>query len=679
MISYLRTREIAIGGAFALTLSLAWCAYHPGLIGNFVFDDFANLPALGNYGRIDNWKAFWLYLTSGGADPTGRPLALLSFLIDANDWPAEPYSFKRTGVLLHLLNGALLAWLLLRLGRAARQSEVLAAMSAILASALWLLHPLFLSTTLYVVQRETVLAATFMLLGILGYVCGRDLAMRGRTSGALLAALSIGTCTLLGVLCKANAALLPLLALVTDYLLLLPNARLQCGRAARTFTTDHVLFLVVPSLLLGLYLVFVAYQGSVHGIPPHRPWTIGERLLTEPRMLIRYLGLLWLPRAFSTGLFNDEIAASHGLLSPPNTLICIVAVVALLAFAWRVRRTHAVLALSLLFYFAGHLLESTVIPLELYFEHRNYLPAALMFWPLSLWICGNLQAGESSPQQQQRWGVPSAILAAALPLSLAGLTWLGAGLWGNVRAQGLIWAARNPDSPRAQANAAQIELARGETVAAIARLEHSLRDHPSEVQLALNLVGAKCLDRALTKTDIAAAAAALRTARDSGRLGYEWFDLGIPAAARGTCPELTLDTIDELLAAAAQNTQMQRIPGRVQDVRHLQARVALLRGDGERALALFDAALDADPRPAAGLNQAAILGSAGRQDLALRHLDHLERVWHPPASPGWTMQSLHLWLLAKNGYWHGEIAHLRAALAHDEPGATAPDAQEGPS
>ena len=124
---------------------------------------------------------------------------------------------------------------------------------------------------------------------------------------------------------------------------------------------------------------------------------------------------------------------------------------------------------------------------------------------------------------------------------------------------------------------------------------------------------------------------------------------------------------------------MQRIPGRVQDVRHLQARVALLRGDGERALASFDAALDADPRPAAGLNQAAILGSAGRQDLALRHLDHLARVWHPPASPGWTMQSFHLWLLAQNGYWDGEIAHLRAALAHDDPNAIATDAQKGPS
>ena len=85
-----------------VVLLLTWVVYHPGLSGDFLFDDYANLPALGDFGRIDNAATFWRYITSGSADPTGRPLALLSFLIDANNWPADPYPFKRTGVLLHL-------------------------------------------------------------------------------------------------------------------------------------------------------------------------------------------------------------------------------------------------------------------------------------------------------------------------------------------------------------------------------------------------------------------------------------------------------------------------------------------------------------------------------------------------------------------------------------------------
>ena len=96
----------------AALLLIAGLCYLPGLNGGFLFDDFVNLDALGKRGPIDNAPAFWRYITSGTADPTGRPLALLSFLIDARDWPADPAPFLRTNLLLHLLNGVLLFALL---------------------------------------------------------------------------------------------------------------------------------------------------------------------------------------------------------------------------------------------------------------------------------------------------------------------------------------------------------------------------------------------------------------------------------------------------------------------------------------------------------------------------------------------------------------------------------------
>jgi len=37
--------------------------------------------------------------------------------------------------------------------------------------------------------------------------------------------------------------------------------------------------------------------------------------------------------------------------------------------------------------FALDVLESTAVPLELYFEHRNYLPALLLFWPIARGLC----------------------------------------------------------------------------------------------------------------------------------------------------------------------------------------------------------------------------------------------------------------------------------------------------
>ncbi|HET7924707.1 MAG TPA: tetratricopeptide repeat protein, partial [Rhodanobacteraceae bacterium] len=323
-------------------------------------------------------------------------------------------------------------------------------------------------------------------------------------------------------------------------------------------------------------------------------------------------------------------------------------------------------ALAVLFYFGGQLMESSVIALELYFEHRNYVPALLMFWPLGLWLCGARIPGASPAREPAADShVLRTALALAIPLGLAVLTYMRADLWGKPQDQALIWALKNPDSPRAQAYAAQIEMARGNNAAAVARLQRALAAQPDEIQLALNLIGARCATGGVSREDLAHAAYALRNAPNTGRLGYDWFERGLPTALAGTCPGLDLASISTLLDAASENKRTRDIPGRKQDVLHLKGRVALLRHEDERALELFDAAFAADPRPGAGLDQAAILGSAGKPELALRHLDYMEHVAKPPSKPGFSMATVHQWLLWREGYWPHEIAHLRATLAED--------------
>ncbi len=550
------------------------------------------------------------------------------------------------------------------------RTNAAAAAPAVLGAGLWLLNPLLISTTLYIVQRETMLAATFVLLGLLGYVGSRELAMRGRMKGVWLAALSICACTLLAVLSKANGALLPLLALVVESVLLAPARPVDHLRTRRDFARMRRVVLVLPSLLLGVYLAWKTFSGFVDGMPALRSWTLGERMLTEARMLMEYLSLLWLPRAYNHGLFNDDVIVSTGLLSPPATLFCVLAIVVLLTTAWRWRKRHPPFALAVLFFFAGHLLESTVVPLELYFEHRNYLPAALMFWPLALWICGNSKGSDPAAPRKSALRILRPALAILLPLVLAALTYLGADLWGDASDQALLWAAQNPQSSRAQVTAAQFERGHGETAAAIARLQQALKDPPYEIQLVLNMIGAKCQAGTLSKADIERAAVALRMTPTPGRVGGDWFNHSISVASDGSCPLLNLDALDRMLRASAENPRASKIDGRfLQDRLNLQGQIALLRSQDERALALFDAALDADPRPDAALEQAAILGSANRPQLALRHLDHLAQVVRPPAAPGWNMPSLHEWLLWKSGYWDNEISHLRKTLLDDEASA----------
>lgn len=656
--------------AFVVLLAVAWLAYRPGLGGGFVFDDFGTLPALGATGPIDNAAAFWRYITAGSGDPTGRPVAMLSFLIDANDWPANPYPFKRTAILLHLLNGALLTWFLVRLGRAVGVPDARGEPAAVIGAALWLLHPLFVSTTLYVVQREAMLPATFTLIGLLGYVAGRSRAQHGLRGGAWLAGFSIAACTALAFLSKANGLLLPLLAWIVEAIAIAPRAPMQNGRAARDFRVVRAIVLVLPTAIVLAYLAKEAWGGFVHGVDDIRPWTLGERLLTEARVLSNYIGLLWVPRAYTAGLFNDAYLASTSLLSPPTTIPSILFVGALIGAAIATRRRHPAFALAILFYFGGQIMESSVIALELYFEHRNYVPALVMFWPLGLWLCGARipDASSALAQKPAVVAIPQVwrtALALAVPIGLAVLTYMRADLWGKPQDQALIWALKNPDSPRAQAYAAQIEMARGNNKGAAERLQHALSTQPVEIQLALNLIGARCATGGVSRDDLAHAEYALRNAPNTGRLGYDWFDRGLPMALAGTCPGLDLEAVSRLLDAASENKRTREIPGRKQDLLHLEARVALLRHEYDRALELFDAAFAADPRPGAALDQAAILATAGKPDLALRHLDYMEQIAHAPSTPGFSMAAVHEWLLWRQGYWPHEIAHLRATLAED--------------
>jgi tetratricopeptide (TPR) repeat protein len=637
-------------GLATLTL-ITWIAYHPGLSGGFLFDDFVNLDALGNSGPVNNWRTFWRFITSGTADPTGRPLALLSFLIDAQDWPAAPAPFLRTNVLLHLFNGALLFALLRRLGRALDTSDTRNDAAALLGAGLWLLHPLFVSTTLYIVQREAMLPTTFILLGLLAYSRGRMqfAQSNGRAGNAwMLGGIVVGT--LLALLCKGNGVLLPLLAWVIEAtvfrrLSLLDDNESTHNRLQRI----KALLLIVPSVCL---LIYVASFLPLWNTPlSTRPWTVGERVLTESRVLVDYLTLLVVPRSVSTGVYNDGYVVSHSLWQPTSTLSALVLIAGLVAAGFLLRRRTPALSAALLFFFAGHVLESTAIPLELYFEHRNYLPALLLFWPLARALCA--------------WKVlvqMRAAIACGLLILLAVTTHQRAELWGHPEQLAALWAKQNPDSSRAQATAAIANLNTGRPAEALAQLAPRWRQQPYDLQIAFNTITAACETRGLTSEDKLALAAALRHAGKGQLLIYHWIGNAIEVAATGQCTGMALSDVEAWIDAALQNPAINNAHIRGQDIEPLLAQLALRKQQPQVALQHFDRALAAYTTPDVAARQASMLASNDYYEEALAHLDNYERLKSHAHRPGMDMSWLHARVLQWEGYWPFEMALLRTKL-----------------
>lgn len=430
--------------AWLAVLVLGFGVYVAGLSGYWVFDDFHNIVQ--NQGLADRVldKAHLIaLLTSSNAGLLHRPLSVLSFFLDSYWFGLSPYAFKVTNILIHLAAGLAFAGMgrcLLSLYRARHAPELDPARIdwiVLIATALWLVHPLNLTAVLYVVQRETSLGALFTALAIWSYLVARRRQDEGRSAAWILWLLTPAL-MLLGLCCKENAALTPVFLFVIELTLL--GFKSTDGRPTRQLQAFFVLFLALPALAT-VYLVLRGSPALVGGYAI-RDFTMGERLLTECRVMFDYLRWSFFPDLRQLGLYHDDIAPSHGLLQPLSTLFALLGVAGLLALAAVSRRRLPLLSFAILWFFAGQLMESTILPLELVFEHRNYVP----LYGLLLGIVATL--GFSTRFVQQRQLLLSLALFATL--LFAGLTALRASEWRSPLAFAVYEAGHHPGSSRAQ-------------------------------------------------------------------------------------------------------------------------------------------------------------------------------------------------------------------------------------
>ncbi|MFO1423601.1 MAG: hypothetical protein U1F70_08095 [Candidatus Competibacteraceae bacterium] len=587
----------------ALTLIIYW----PGVGGPFLLDDFANLDQLGKLGGVRDWETFRLYVLSNQSGVGGRPLSMLSFLLNDNHWPSDPRSFKYTNLLLHLLTGILLAWLIYRLllARDPRRNTTVAGWVALFTATLWLLHPFNVSTTLYVVQRMAILSALFSITGLLTYVVGRDLLAHQPHRAYLLMTASIVVFTPLAVFSKENGALLPLLIAVLEY-----TALRHPASQNRPSPRWLMLFLGLPNLILIGYFA-VRWNATLDGYQL-RHFTLSERLLTESRILLDYLQQLLIPNLGASGVFNENPSPSHGLLDPPTTLAAILVITALITGAWKIRARYPLFSLAVLFFFAGHVLESTFIPLELYFEHRNYLPAIFLFLPLT--------HGLVSKASQWRW-------LHAVPLLFIGLfaflTHQQAILWGDQGRLIAYWAKINPSSIRAQRALAMELEAHGRFDLALHHLDQTLIDFPKSLEIGIHRTLLLCQYSGIDSKR-------LSELENTARFGYYDFrtylllEELINAFTQGRCRGASVANAHRLLDALLENPSARNVTGPQRQLAHLRGLVYLRQNNPALALDSFQRSQQLLPDIEAGLLQVSLLASKGMLAEALSHLKMLQ-------------------------------------------------------
>lgn len=422
----------------AVALALTVLAYWPSLHGGYEFDDYPNI--------VENAAVHMHALDleslrkAAMASPSSlllRPLAMLSFGIDWYFAGANPLPMRVVNLVIHLLNGLLLFGLLRTLCKSLPPRRDNAHLRdgrlPLVVTAAWLLAPINFTAVAYVVQRMESLCQLFVLAGLWGYLAARRRMLAGKP-GFARAAASIVLGTAIGGLAKESAALLPLYALVAEWGLF--------GFARADGKTDRRLpglYLVVLALPACAALYWVAGNTLPAAAWANRPFTLGERLLTEPRIVWDYVRWSLLPMANQLALYHDHIRVSRGLFDPWTTAFAIAGLCALAVAAVAVRRTRSLAAIGMAWFLAAHLLTATVIPLELVFEHRNYFASIGLYLAVSSVLL---------PTADARLALARMALCLLVPVFFASVTFVRALNWGNPILFALSEAQLNPDSPR---------------------------------------------------------------------------------------------------------------------------------------------------------------------------------------------------------------------------------------
>lgn len=455
------TAKLTTSWLLLLLLFTAW-VYWPGLSGPILLDDPANLERVQALASEEGFAID--VLTDNASGPLGRPVSMASFMLDLYLLDGGVWGAKLSNLLIHLLTGVLVWWV---------SRQVLAALGigrdaeyALWVAGLWCLAPLLVSTTLYMVQRMAQLATLFSLLALGAYLHWRrsgDLC-RWRSpwwAVALFAAV-------LAVLSKETGLVaLPLLILVELGVLQWRDQPRERGGMVDRLLKLHLVLLGLGFLAVIAYLALYFEQLQAgYGI---RDFTLSERLLTQPRILWHYvLQLIWVD-AEGLGLYHDSYPLSTGLTSPVSTLWALAAWVLLVFAALLSLRSGALrgVGFGLLFFAGGHALEGSVFPLELYFEHRNYLPAVGIFIAL---VCA-VHALSARVPAGMLWA--RGLLAVLMLHSVLG-TSTETQIWANGRVFHLVAQQRFPDSVRANEGLAMEMAALGDASLAleyVARVE----------------------------------------------------------------------------------------------------------------------------------------------------------------------------------------------------------------
>jgi tetratricopeptide (TPR) repeat protein len=236
---------------------------------------------------------------------------------------------------------------------------------------IWLVHPAQTESVTYIVQRMTCLAAMFYVLSLWLYVMARLSDRHGRKillyAGCILAGgLGFGS--------KQITATLPLFILLYEWYFFQDLSRVWLKRNVLPIAGVLIIIGTLSLIYLGLNPI-----EQILALYENRDFTPGQRMLTQFRVVIFYISLIIFPHPSRLNL-DRGFPISNSIFNPITTVVCLAVIIILIGLAIYSARRQRLLSFAILWFLGNLAIESSIIGLEIIFDHRTYLPSMFVIF-----------------------------------------------------------------------------------------------------------------------------------------------------------------------------------------------------------------------------------------------------------------------------------------------------------
>ncbi len=304
-----------------------------------------------------------------------RPVSYISLAINYYFGRYDSTFYHVVNTAIHILAGICLYFLILTtLTLSTFQHNIKnPGVIAFFTSLIWLVHPIQTQSVTYVVQRMNSLAAMFFIVSLLLYVRGRIASGTGKQRALFSVSILSG---ILAIGSKEIAATLPFFIILYEWYFLQDLSMVWLKKHMAFILGACVVFIILVHIYMGPNI----FKGILASYAI-RDFTLMERVYTEFRVVIYYISLLIYPDPSRLSLLHD-FELSSSMFDPATTILSAGAIVCTIIAAIYLARKQRLLSFSILWFFGNLIIESSVIGLEIIFEHRTYLPSMFFFLAL---------------------------------------------------------------------------------------------------------------------------------------------------------------------------------------------------------------------------------------------------------------------------------------------------------